>query len=225
MYTIYIADDESHICHMIERQLLTENYNVMSFLDGESLLERFNQMPCDLIITDIMMPGINGYELCQTVRLTSNVPIIMLSAKGEEIDRIHGLELGSDDYMTKPFSLRELAVKVKNMLKRTERSTSVISHEIRCQDLVIDKVKHLVMIGEKELHVTSKEFELLFLLVANKNEAFSREKIIQVIWGYDYNEDTRLLDHLVKRLRKKMIQEEAICQIETIWGYGYKVGD
>lgn len=197
MSLIYIADDDENICKVLKSQLESDGYEVEAFEDGISLLERFKSKGCDLVITDIMMPKMSGYDLCREIRKTSDVPIIMISAKDEEIDRLLGLELGSDDYISKPFSLREVSIKANRS----------------------------ILVHGKEFKATVKEYDLLELLIENKNQAFSREMIIQKVWGYDYYGDTRQVDHLVKRLRKKMLIAESQCRIETIWGYGYKVSD
>jgi DNA-binding response OmpR family regulator len=223
MYLIYIADDDPNICHMIQMQLQKEGFEVNIFMNGKDLLETFESEPCDLIITDIMMPEMDGYNLCKIIRSQSMVPIIMLSAKSEEVDIIQGLELGSDDYLAKPFSLKALTIKVKNMLKRIQ-PTNVIEH-INCKDLMIHIKEREVFIDSVVLSVSAKEYDLLVLLVKNKNEAFSRSEIIKAIWGFEEKDDTRLLDHTIKRLRKKLYEQNALFEIETIWGFGYKVGD
>lgn len=211
---------------MLKSQLVSENYSVEAFYNARSLLQIFLTTPCDLIITDIMMPNMSGYDLCKKIRQVSDVPIIMISAKGEEVDRVLGLELGSDDYISKPFSLREVTVKVRNMLRR--RSSSILYNSedrIFSKDLDIIKANRTIRIHGDEFKTTAKEYDLLELLIDNKNQAFSREMIIERVWGYDYYGDTRQVDHLIKRLRKKMLLAESECKIETIWGYGYKVSD
>jgi len=172
------------------------------------------------------MPSISGYDLCREIRKVSDVPIIMISAKDEEIDRILGLELGSDDYISKPFSLREISVKVRNMLRRRENIDKMGSaDQLFCKDLEILKGKRLVKAGNEILNTTPLEYDLLELLVDNKDRAFSREEIIKKIWKYDYVDDTRQLDHLIKRLRKKLFLAGTEFKILTIWGFGYKVSD
>ncbi|WP_242631642.1 response regulator transcription factor [Sedimentibacter sp. zth1] len=223
---IYIADDDKNVCQLLKSQLLSENYLVETFYDANSLLSKFLQNSCDLVITDIMMPKISGYELCKEIRKISDIPIIMISAKDEEIDRILGLELGSDDYISKPFSLREISIKVRNMLHRVNNNFLCnTDNRLFCKDVEIIKSNRVVLIHGEEFITTVKEYDLLELLIANKNQAFSREKIIKKVWGYDYFGDTRQVDHLIKRLRKKMLLAEIECKIETIWGYGYKVSD
>lgn len=224
--TIYIADDDKKICSLLKNQLASEGYCVEEFYCSEDLMARFNSNPCDLIITDIMMREMSGYELCRRIRETSDVPIIMISARDEEIDRVLGLELGGDDYISKPFSLREISAKVRNMLhRRTNAGKADSAAALTCLDLTVNKTDRTVTIHGAGLKTTPREFDLLELLLENKNKAFSREEIIKKLWGYDYFGDTRQVDHLIKRLRKKMLLADSECRIETIWGYGYKVSD
>jgi len=201
------------------------NYAVEVFYNGTDLLETYKKTPCDLIITDIMMPGLSGYELCREIRVLSDVPILMISAKDEEIDRVLGLEMGSDDYISKPFSLRELSLKVRNILRRVNGTQKTADSQISCLDLTINSDSREVTVNSQILNTSNKEYELLYLFITNKNRAFSREQIIQSIWGYDYMGDNRQVDHLIKRLRKKLLLAEAQCKIETVWGFGYKVSD
>lgn len=223
---LYIADDESKIRDLLKAHLGAEGYDVEVFADGQKLLARFAERFCDMVITDIMMPKMNGYDLCRQIRKTSDVPIFMISAKDEEIDRVLGLELGSDDYISKPFSLREMSAKIRNIFARIDRMhQSATTDEIACRDVRLKKDDRTVFVRGELLKTTAKEFDLLLLFFENKNMAFSREKIIERIWGYDYFGDTRQVDHLIKRLRKKMLMAEAECQIETVWGYGYKISD
>jgi len=199
------------------------NYVVEVFYNGTDLLETYKKTPCDLIITDIMMPDLSGYELCREIRSLSDVPILMISAKDEEIDRVLGLELGSDDYISKPFSLREVSLKVRNILRRVNGTQKTSDSQISCLDLTINTDSREVTVNSQILNTSNKEYELLHLFITNKNRAFSREQIIQSIWGYDYMGDNRQVDHLIKRLRKKLFMAEAQCKIETVWGFGYKV--
>lgn len=224
---IYVVDDEKQIRELLKTYLEKEGYKVELFKDGQEVLDAFKEQSCGMLIIDIMMPNVDGYTLCREIRKTSEVPIIIVSAKDEEIDRILGLELGSDDYIAKPFSPRELVVRVKNIFRRMNRVQAPVEEvhvdQLQCKDLIIIKENRTVLIDNKEIKVTSKEFDLLCLLIENKNMAFSRDTIIERIWGYDYFGETRQVDHLIKRLRKKMLEVNAQCQIETVWGYGYKI--
>jgi DNA-binding response OmpR family regulator len=225
MKKIYVADDDKNIAFLIKRHLENAGYEVETFNNGKELLDRFLSVNADMIITDIMMPEMNGYELCREVRNVSMVPVFMISANNDEIDRILGLELGSDDYISKPISFRELLIKIRNTFSRIDRYQVVEDHSLTCYDLRIDKNNRQVFIKDNQIEVTTKEFELLLLFVSNKNQAFSREQIIESIWGYDYMGDSRQVDNMIKRLRKKILLQNAEFQIQTIWGYGYKVGE
>lgn len=226
MSLIYVADDEKRIRYMIERQLTTDGFEVKTFVNGQELLTDFKNHKADLVITDIMMPEMDGYELCEKLRTYSQVPIIMLSAKDEEMDRVQGLELGSDDYIAKPFSLKELSVKVRNMLRRYSRLQEKVENTLlKCQDLEINTLGRVIHVNDQTLKLTSNEYELLYMLVSNKNQAFSRQDIIKGIYGFEEDEDTRLLDQLIKRIRKKIYVCEGEFEIKTVWGYGYKVGE
>lgn len=225
---IYIADDDKEICKLLKKHIESAGYGVEVFFDGRSLLDRFEERQCDMIITDIAMPKMNGYDLCREIRKTSMLPVFMISANNDEIDRVLGLELGSDDYIAKPIGFRELIVKIRNTFRRIDMYNAPSAGEdedLRCGDLSLSESKREVKIGGETLQTTAKEFDLLQLFMENRNVAFSRERIIEEIWGYDYYGDTRQVDHMIKRLRKKMILAGAKCGIQTVWGYGYKLGD
>jgi len=173
-----------------------------------------------------MMPGMDGYTLCREIRKTSDVPIIMVSAKDEEIDKVLGLELGSDDYISKPFSPRELVARVKTIFRRVRNDTPTVDskrREIRCQDIVILPDERRILKNDSEIELTVKEYDFLLYLVENKNRVFTREQLINSIWGYDYAGDTRAIDDLVKRIRKKLSDAGSRLEIVTVWGYGYKI--
>ncbi len=225
MNTIYIADDDINICNLLKKQLESDGYQVTTFDNGKDLLDTFNIKPCDLVLTDIMMPKLNGYELCKEIKKSSDIPIIMISARDEEIDMIIGLELGSEDYISKPFSLRAVSIKIRNILKRFEKITTIDNKILTCKDLKLNTVSREVMINNKEFSVTTKEYELLEFFIKNVNQAFSRDKIIEIVWGYDYVGESRQVDNMIKRLRKKLLEFNCEFQIETIWGYGYKVSN
>ena len=227
MKRIYVADDDINILRLLKSHIESAGHAVETFGNGQSLLERFAQSPCDLVITDIVMPRMNGYDLCREIRKTSMIPVFMISANNDEIDRVLGLELGSDDYISKPISFRELNAKIKNVFRRQEMYDAGPGTDsaLVCKDLRLCKDSREVYVGDVLLKTTMKEFALLALFLENLNRAFSREAIIEKIWGYDYYGDSRQVDHMIKRLRKKMIEMDAVCQIQTVWGYGYKIGD
>ncbi len=226
MKKIYIAEDDKNILDIIITHLSQNGYEVQGFSDGEALLGEHKKAPCDLIITDIMMPKMNGYDLCKEIRKDSLIPLIMISANNDDLDRILGLELGSDDYIGKPINMRELTVKVKNALRRMEimstppKTTSLLTY----LDLALDLESRTAYISDQVFDITVKEFALLELLLVNKNKAFSRENIIRSVWQYDFDGDARQVDQLIKRLRKKMLLASASCEIKTVWGFGYKIG-
>ncbi|MFI3255307.1 MAG: response regulator transcription factor [Eubacteriales bacterium] len=226
MKKIYIAEDDPSISGILKTHLKQNGYEIQCFPEGQSLLAGFNQSPCDLIITDIMMPVMNGYDLCREIRKSSLIPLIMISANNEEVDRILGLELGGDDYIGKPINLRELSIKVKNSLRRMEviKQITLPRSSIAHLDLTLDLEERSATISGDLFDLTTKEFDFLELLIKNVGKAFSREQIIKQVWQYDFDGDTRQVDQLIKRLRKKMLLLGAECEIKTVWGFGYKIG-
>ena len=228
MKHIFVIDDDANIRHLILRYLEKEGYKVTTFENADSVLEAFNVMQPDALVLDIMMPGtMDGLDLCKKIRTVSQVPIIFVSAKDEAVDRIIGLELGADDYLSKPFSPRELLVRLKIIFRRIE-PVMVSDHETttyQIKDLKIDDSKRVCSVKDKELSLTNNEYMLLAYLVKNKNISFTRENLIQNIWGYDYVGESRMIDDLVKRLRKKLKSFDAQVEITTVWGYGYRIDD
>ena len=224
MKHILIVDDEKRIRDLIVMYLKKEGYEVTDFDNADKAYDFLQNNEVDLLVLDIMMRGMNGLDLCKKVRMTSEVPIIFVSARSEELDRILGLELGADDYLAKPFSVRELVVRIKNILRRTnavvqKKEDNVLSVE----DLKIFIEQRIVKVGEEEVALTTKEYEVLKYLVENKGYPLSRDKIIQNIWGYEYDGYDRNVDDTIKRLRKKLKDIESKVKIQTVWGYGYKV--
>jgi DNA-binding response OmpR family regulator len=227
---IYVVDDEPKIRELIKTYLLKEGYAVEVFPDGKIAYESFKSVPSDMLIIDIMMPGMDGYALCREIRKSSEVPIIIVSAKDDEFDRVLGLELGSDDYISKPFSPRELVARVKTIFRRIKDEPQLIRekqqyNEIKCVDILIYPDERRIVKDKNEIELTTKEYEFIFFLVKNKNRVFTREQLIDNIWGYDYIGDTRAIDDLVKRIRKKIIEAGSSLEITTVWGYGYKISD
>lgn len=220
---IFILDDEPDILEIIKKYLIREGYLVEPFSSAESLLESTDFASADMFILDIMLPGeMDGLELCRQIRKKSNVPIIFVSAKGEELDRIIGLELGGDDYLVKPFSPRELVARVKTVFRRMDargREQELIEHN----GLRIMPVAREVLLNNQKIELTGKEYELLVLLLQNLNSAFSRQRLLDLVWGYDYVGDIRAVDDLVKRVRRKLREAGSPVSIATVWGYGYKI--
>ncbi len=227
---IYVVDDEKSIRELIKAYLVKEGYSVKTFESGEDALAAYDRAICHMMIIDIMMKGMDGYELCREIRKLSDIPIIMVSAKDDEIDRILGLELGSDDYLSKPFSPRELVVRVKNIFRRMDKSQDTSTSKqkdlnLSVKDVMVMKSERKVVANQMDLKLTNKEFEFMLFMVDNKNNAFSREQLLNNIWGYDYFGEERAVDDLVKRVRKKLRAVDSTVEILTVWGYGYKIVD
>ncbi|MCT4612643.1 MAG: response regulator transcription factor [Clostridia bacterium] len=223
MKHIFVVDDEKNIRDLIEKYLVKEGYKVTTFFDGNTVAGEIPRLKPDLIVLDIMMPGIDGLELCKNIRKETDIPIIFVSAKDEEIDRILGLELGADDYLSKPFSPRELVVRIRNIFKRLDKVNSGDDKVIDIKDLKLYQSRRYLEKDGEVINLTTKEYELMEYLMVNKNMPFTREKLIDEIWGYDFFGETRVIDDLVKRLRKKLKEHKSEVEISTVWGYGYRV--
>ncbi|WP_085993450.1 response regulator transcription factor [Oceanobacillus senegalensis] len=221
-YSIGLVEDDSNIQNIVSAYLKKEGYEVYVMDTAEEALEIWENSPPNMWILDIMLPGMDGYELCKKIRNESDVPIIIISAKDDEIDKILGLELGGDDYLTKPFSPRELVARVKRLFKRakvTMDTTQEMDDKIIVENLLIYKNERRVFWKNHEHEVTTKEFDMLMLLAENPNRAFSRDELLMKIWGNDYFGSDRAVDDLVKRIRKKFDD----IPIETVWGFGYRM--
>ena len=219
---ILIVDDDKNICKIIRDYLEFEDFNVSVAYDGEEALTKIKQEDFDLIILDIMLPEVDGLEVCQELRPQNNTPILMLSAKNKEIDRITGLELGADDYVTKPFSPKEIAARVKAILRRTKQDKEVEEKDvIKFPELMINKNYRTVKVSDKEVKLTPKEFDLLCALASAPRQVFAREDLLKKVWGYDYFGDIRTVDTHIKSLRKKL-SGKVKDYIKTVWGVGYK---
>jgi DNA-binding response OmpR family regulator len=222
---IYIADDEKNIRNLVKAFLEKEGYQAEAFENGDLLLEAFNRKKCDLVILDIMMPGTNGLIVCTKLRESSDVPIIMLTAKDTEEDYISGLSLGSDDYFTKPFSPVKLMMRVKAILRRVAMYAAKddAALEIKHEDITLFPNQLTANCRDENLHLTKTEFSLLTYLIENKNKAVSRQELLNVIWGYDIVVESRATDDTVKRLRRKLENAASKVKIETVWGFGFKL--
>ncbi|TGB02697.1 response regulator transcription factor [Halobacillus salinus] len=217
---IGLVEDDPNIRDIVEAYLKKEGYEVEAVDTAEKAWEIFEQEAPDLWVLDIMLPGMDGYEFCKRVRQTSEVPIIIISAKDDEVDKILGLELGGDDYLTKPFSPRELVARVKRHLKRWQvMQPEQDTDTIQAGDLQLSESERRAYFQGAEVDVTTKEFELLKILASQENRAFSREELLVRVWGDDYFGSDRAVDDLVKRIRKKMKE----LPIETVWGHGYRL--
>lgn len=219
--TILIVDDEQRIIDLAQMYIETEGYRVVSSTNGRDALTRIlNEKPA-LVVLDLMLPGLDGLEVCRRVRAQSDVPIIMLTARSDDIDKIVGLELGADDYLTKPFNPRELVARIKAILRRSERKPAPDVQAIRMGNLVIQAEQRTVTVTGKHVDLRMKEFDLLLMLAENPNIVFTRERLLDVVWGYSFAGETRTVDVHVAHLRHKLTGMEA--SIETVWGVGYKL--
>ena len=220
---ILICDDDPVVHESLGLYLTSEGYEHQSAYDGQQALEMFENQHPDLIVLDLMMPKMSGTDVCRTIRQKSSVPIIMLTAKGEEIDRILGLELGADDYIVKPFSPREVLARIKAVLRRfSEKTEEEDSSIIRLPQLEISLENYQVKAAGKVIPCTPKEVEILHMLTSNVGQVFSREQILSRVWGYDYFGDTRTVDAHIKRIRQKLPQENVPWALKTVYGVGYR---
>ena len=222
---ILIVDDDANIAELISLYLTKECYETMIVNDGEEALSVFGTFQPNLILLDLMLPGIDGYQVCREIRAKSSTPIIMLSAKGEVFDKVLGLELGADDYIIKPFDSKELVARVKAVLRRYQpakqeapKSTAKI---VEYPDLVINQTNYSVLYQGHPVDMPPKELELLYFLASSPNQVFTREQLLDHIWGYEYIGDTRTVDVHIKRLREK-IKDNPSWSLATVWGIGYK---
>lgn len=222
---ILIVDDDMNIAELISLYLTKECYDTHMVHDGEEALAAYEQYQPNLILLDLMLPGIDGYQVCREIRTKSNTPIIMLSAKGEIFDKVLGLELGADDYIIKPFDSKELVARVKAVLRRYQPSKpDKTASDIKCVEypnLVVNQTNYSVLYNGKPVDMPPKELELLYFLASSPNQVFTREQLLDHIWGYEYIGDTRTVDVHVKRLREK-IKDTEQWGIATVWGIGYK---
>lgn len=223
--TILIVDDEEPIQELLRFNLENEGYSVLTAFDGPSALKMIEEKRPDLVVLDVMLPGMDGLEVCNQLRQNSkfrDLPVIMLTAKGEEIDKVLGLELGADDYLTKPFSPRELLARIRARLRRVKPQT--LENELIRGDLRIDLNRFQVSVRGEEVELTPKEFELLRVLAAHPGKVYSRDELLERIWGYEYAGDTRTVDVHVRHLRQKVEKDPSNPEyIETLRGIGYRL--
>lgn len=223
---ILIVDDDANIAELISLYLTKECFDTKMVEDGEEALKAFQTFEPHLILLDLMLPGIDGYQVCREIRKVSSIPIIMLSAKGEIFDKVLGLELGADDYMIKPFDSKELVARVKAVLRRYQPSpANAAAHQngdyVEYEDLIINLTNYSVIYKGETLDMPPKEIELLYFLASSPNQVFTREQLLDHIWGYEYIGDTRTVDVHIKRIREK-INDNSSWSLSTVWGIGYK---
>ncbi|MEH7073120.1 response regulator transcription factor [Neobacillus drentensis] len=219
MTKILIVDDDSNIRELVQLFLKKEGFETFQAADGVQALQLMGKVKVDLAIIDIMMPNMDGWELCHVLREFSDIPILMLTAKGETSQKLKGFELGADDYLVKPFDPMELTARVKALLKRYRIT---VSQTITINEFKLNRKTHEILFENKEITIPLKEFELLFKLASYPGKTFSREMLIEDIWGYDYEGDERTVDVHIKRLRERFPEGEFPFRIQTIWGLGYR---
>ncbi len=220
---VLVVDDDRNICELIRLYLEKEGYQVTLAHDGQAALEQFKEHTPSVVLLDIMLPKMDGFQVCREIRRISNIPIIMLTAKGETFDKVLGLELGADDYMVKPFENKELVARIKAVLRRYDPKDDA-DKEVVYQNLVINLSNYELKISGNAIDIPPKELELLYFLATNPNKVFTREQLLEMVWGFDYFGDSRTVDVHVKRLREKLelAGENQTWQLKTVWGVGYK---
>lgn len=222
MLKILIADDNKQITSILKEYTIKEGYMPLIAHDGEEALSMVEAHKPDVLLLDVMMPNKDGFEVCKQIRKTSNVPIIMITARGEDFEKIMGLEIGADDYMVKPFSPNEVMARIKAIMRRISNHKNENNY-IEIDNLTINLMDYTVLLNDQSIGLTKKEFEILWMLATNKNKVFSRDNLLNSIWGYDYFGDNRTVDSHIKRLRAKLdIFDHPFWDITTIWGVGYK---
>ena len=219
---VLIADDDANIVELIRLYLEKEGFETNIAYNGNDAVKLFKEEAPSIVILDIMMPGMDGWQVCREIRRISNIPIIMLTAKGETFDKVLGLELGADDYMVKPFETKELVARVKAVLRRSDNNDTKTMREIVYPNLTINLSNYELKLSGKIIEVPPKELELLYFLASNPNRVFTREQLLEEVWGFDYFGDSRTVDVHIKRLREKLEGTEGNWQLKTVWGVGYK---
>lgn len=226
MSRILVVDDEKNICDLLSLYLVKEGFETECAQDGVQALEKFAAGKFDLVILDIMLPGKDGWEVCREIRKTSNVPIIMLSAKGETFDKVLGLELGADDYVTKPFDSKELVARIKSVIRRTKDAgaepAAADTQEVEYENLYVSLTNYKLRVNGADIDAPPKEIELLYHLAKNPNRVFTRDQLLDEIWGFKYFGDSRTVDVHIKRIREKLEGVSEKWTIKTVWGVGYK---
>ncbi|MBR3145530.1 MAG: response regulator transcription factor [Clostridia bacterium] len=219
---ILIVDDDSNICELLRLYLEKESYDTRIANDGRTAIEYEKEYHPDLILLDIMLPELDGWQVTREIRKTSNTPIIMLTAKGETFDKILGLELGADDYISKPFDTKEVVARVKAVLRRSSAENKNDEEIVRYDNLIINLTNYEMIVNGKKVDTPPKELELIYHLASNPNRVYTRDKLLDEVWGFDYYGDSRTVDVHVKRLREKLENVSDKWELRTVWGVGYK---
>ena len=219
---VLIVDDDSNICELLRLYLQKDGFDTEIANDGINAIELQKTYNPDIILLDVMMPRLDGWQVCREIRKTSEVPIIMITAKGEVFDRILGLELGADDYISKPFDTKEVIARIKAVLRRTTDKTKNEKEEVRFDKLVINLTNYELIVDGKQIDTPPKELELIYHLASNPNRVYTRDQLLDEVWGFDYYGDSRTVDVHVKRLREKLENVSSNWALKTVWGVGYK---
>ncbi len=219
---ILIADDDRNIVELLRLYIEKEGYSTVIAYDGKQAISTFKTENPDLVILDVMMPEADGWQVCKEIRKTSDIPIIMLTAKGETFDKVLGLELGADDYMVKPFETKELIARIKAVFRRYDAKEKTTGDEISYENISINLMNYELKLNGKIIEIPPKELELLHFLASNPNRVFTREQLLEEVWGFDYFGDSRTVDVHIKRLREKIEDVEGNWSLKTVWGVGYK---
>lgn len=220
---ILVVDDDKNICELLRLYLEKEGYSVILSHDGEEAIVKFNALNPDMVLLDIMLPGLDGWQVCREIRKKSNAPIIMLTAKGETFDKVLGLELGADDYVVKPFDTKEVIARIKAVLRRIgQNNQSEEIKEVSYDKLVVNMTRYELKVDNKVVDTPPKELELLFHLASNPNRVYTRDQLLDEVWGFEYYGDSRTIDVHVKRLREKLEGVSDQWALKTVWGVGYK---
>ena len=220
---VLVADDDKNICELLRLYLEKEGYTVVIANDGEEAVTRFALESPDIVLLDVMMPKLDGWQVCRELRKRSDCPIIMITAKGETFDKVLGLELGSDDYVVKPFDTKEIIARIKAVLRRTGKSSSENDpKEVSYDKLVVNMTKYELKVDGRIVDTPPKELELLFHLASNPNRVYTRDQLLDEVWGFEYYGDSRTVDVHIKRLREKLEGVSDKWTLKTVWGVGYK---
>lgn len=219
---IMIVDDDLNICELLRLYIEKEGFSVVTVNDGETAVKTFEKEKPDLILLDIMLPKLDGWQVCREIRKTSQCPIIMLTAKGEVFDKVLGLELGADDYMVKPFEAKEVIARIRAVLRRSGKTEEPPVKEVRWDKLSINLTNYELKVDGVQVDTPPKEMELLYHLASNPNRVFTRDQLLDEVWGFDYYGDSRTVDVHVKRLREKIDGVSDKWELKTVWGVGYK---
>lgn len=219
---ILIVDDDTNICDLLKLYIEKEGYSAVIANDGVSAVNLSKTETPSLILLDIMLPGLDGWQVCREIRKTSDVPIILVTAKGEVFDKVLGLELGADDYITKPFDTKEVIARIKAVLRRSAKDNDADKKEVVFDKLKINLTNYELLVNGEEVDTPPKELELIFHLASNPNRVYTRDQLLDEVWGFDYYGDSRTVDVHVKRLREKLDGVDANWELKTVWGVGYK---